>query len=64
MLSKHMKKPTKHMRKSTFSKFRLSNKPTKLDDSIWKKISSYSYLVYDEVVWQGRNDCKLKTASW
>ena len=44
--------------------FRLSNKPSKLDDSIWKKISSNPYLVYDEMVWQRRNDCEFETTSW
>ena len=44
--------------------FRLSNKPSKLDNSIWKKISSNPYLVYDEMVWQRRNGCEFETTSW
>ena len=43
---------------------RLSNKPSKLDNSIWKKISSNPYLVYDEMVWQRRNDCEFEATSW
>ena len=32
-----------------------------MDDSDWEKISSYKNLVHDEVVWERRIDCKLKT---
>ena len=37
--------------KPTIAMFRLSNRPSKFDNSGEQKISSDSYLVYDEMVW-------------